>query len=169
MFFCVVLDLTIELGLQQHKFNMKFDWKNWNVGGKTLFVSACIAALSMLMNWVDIGFASASGISQGTVLLLALWIYPLLMLFKGEPTKKILALLCSIGSLLAAIFFIMSKTAEIFGKTVNLAGEGAYIYSLASIAFIFAVLKYKPNTTTPAAHPPNADSENPQQGSEDQS
>jgi len=44
---------------------MKFDWKNWNLGGKVIFVAACVATVSMLMKWVDVGIASQSGLSQG--------------------------------------------------------------------------------------------------------
>lgn len=35
----------------------RFAWAEWNLGGKVIFVSACVALVSMLMKWVDGRFA----------------------------------------------------------------------------------------------------------------
>lgn len=125
---------------------MKYDWNNWNLGGKTIFSSACVATASMLMNWVDIGIVSQSGLSQGSFLFLALWIYPLLMLLKNQAIDKKWGLTCSITSVVFTLGYISSKSIEIFGRTVNAAAVGAYIFLLASIALIVGVTKYTPNS-----------------------
>ncbi len=52
---------------------MKFDWQNWNLGGKIIFVAACLAAATMLMKWVDVGIISQSGLSQQAYIFLAFW------------------------------------------------------------------------------------------------
>jgi hypothetical protein len=134
---------------------MKFDWKNWNLGGKIIFVAACVATLSMLMKWVDIGFASQSGLTQGAFLFLGLWIYPVIMLFKNKNIQRIWGLACSICSVVFTLGYISSKTIEIFGETANVAATGAYLFLLASIALIVGVVKY-----TPSVH----DKENSEQG-----
>ena len=123
---------------------MNFDWKNWNLGGKVIFVAACVATASMLMKWVDIGIASRSGLSELAFLFLGLWIYPVIMLFKNKEIKLIWGLVCSISSLVLTIAYISSTTAEVFGETVNAASTGAYLFLLASIALIVGVVKYAP-------------------------
>ncbi len=123
---------------------MKFDWQNWNVGGKVIFVAACVATASMLMKWVDVGIASQSGLSQGVFLLLGLWVYPVLMLFKNKAIHRAWGLVCSIASVVFTLGYISSKSIELFGETVNAAATGAYLFLLASIALIVAIIKYKP-------------------------
>ena len=98
---------------------MKFDWKNWNLGGKIIFVAACVATVSMLMKWVDIGFASQSGLSQEAFLFLGLWIYPVIMLFKNKNIQRIWGLVCSICSVVFTLGYISSKTIEIFAEKIK--------------------------------------------------
>ena len=122
---------------------MKFDWNNWNIGGKIIFVAACVATLSMLMNWVDIGIASQSGLSQGAVFFLGLWVYPVLMLFKNNAIHRLWGMVCSIASVVFTLIYISSKSVELFGKTMNASATGAYLFLLASIALIVGIVKYK--------------------------
>jgi len=125
---------------------MKFDWKNWNLGGKIIFLTACASTLSMFMNWVDIGIASQTGLSQMAFLFLALYVYPVLILFKNKPMNKIWGLVCSILSVVLTIAYISSKSIEIFDSSVNAAATGAWLFLLSSIALIFGVIKYRPST-----------------------
>jgi len=123
---------------------MKFDWKNWNLGGKVIFAAACVATISVLMRWVDVGIASQSGLSQGAFLFLGLWIYPVLMLFKNKAIHRVWGLMCSIASVVLTLGYISSKSVELFGETVNAAASGSYLFLLASIALIVGLVKYKP-------------------------
>ena len=125
---------------------MKYDWNNWNIGGKIIFVSSCAATLSMIMNWVDVGIASQSGLSQGAFLFLLLWIYPVLMLFKNKPILKSWGLGFSIASVIFSLVYISSKSIELFGRSVNAAASGAYIFLFASIGLIFGIIKYECST-----------------------
>jgi hypothetical protein len=121
---------------------MKLAWKNWSSGGKVIFVAGCLAVMSILMKWVDVGIASQTGLSQGAFLFLCFWIYPLLMLFKNKAISRLWGLTCSILSVVVTIVYISSKSVELLGKTVNVAATGAWLFLLASIALIFGVLKY---------------------------
>ena len=132
---------------------IKLDWINWNVGGKTIFAAACAAIFSMLLKWVSVGPLSQNGLSQGAVLLLGLWVYPVLMLLKNKPINQIAGLACSILSVLFTLGFITSKSVEMFGKTVNASGSGAWLFLLASIALIIGVLKYEPAGAKPVLEP----------------
>lgn len=125
---------------------MKFDWKNWNMGGKVIFVAACVAIGSMLMKWVDIGIVSQSGLSQGTFLFLVLWVYPLLMLFQNKDIHQVWGLGCSIASVIATLAYISSKSVDFLGEAVNASASGAYLFLIASIALTVGIVKYKPAT-----------------------
>lgn len=123
---------------------MKFDWENWNLGGRVIFVAGCAAVISMLMKWVDVGIASQSGLSQGAFLFLGLWVYPLLMLFKNKPISKLWGRVCAIASIVFTSGYISSKSVEFFDETVNTAATGAWIFLFASIALLIGIFKYRP-------------------------
>jgi hypothetical protein len=126
---------------------IKFDWKNWNFGGRIIFVAGCVAMTSMFMKWVDIGIVSQTGFSQGTFILLGLWVYPILMLFKNKVIHQVWGLVCSITSVVLSINYIASKSVDVGLNRVimvNVAATGAYLFMLASIALIVGIVKYKP-------------------------
>lgn len=126
---------------------MKFDWENWNFGGRVVFVAGCVAVISMLMDWVDVGIASQSGLSQGAFWLLGLWVYPLLRLFKNRPINRLWGLACATASIVITIIYISSKSVELFDETVNAAATGAWLFLLASVALSIGILKYQPVST----------------------
>lgn len=121
---------------------MKWNWKNWNSGGKVIFVAACLATASMLMDWVDVGFVSQSGLSQGAFLFLGLWVYPVVMLFKNKSIHRVLGVVCSSASIVFTLIYISSKSIQIFNHTVNAAATGAYLFLFASIGLIVGIIKY---------------------------
>jgi hypothetical protein len=120
----------------------KFDWKRWSLGGKVLFIAACVAAASMLLPWVDVGIASANGISQGAFLFLAVFIYPLWMLLTNRSIHRVGGIACGAIGILLAIVYIVSKEVAVFGYSVNAASGGPYVFLLACVALIFGVVKY---------------------------
>jgi len=122
---------------------MKIQWNEWDIGGKIIFVSTCVAIFSFLLPWVDIGIASQNGISQGTILLGILYIYPVFKLLKSQVIERKWGILCGTLSILLTLTYILSKSGEIFGKQVNVAGSGAYLFFATSIALIVGVIKYK--------------------------
>ena len=125
---------------------MKVDWENWNMGAKIIFVAACAAALSMLMDWVRIGFVSQNGLAQGTFLLLGLWVYPVMMVVKGLPIRRSWGMLQSCASVVLTGMYIGSKSIEVFGKTINAASSGAWLFLLVSMALAVGIAKYVPVT-----------------------
>ena len=122
---------------------MKFDWANWNIGAKIIFIAACAATLSMFMDWVRIGFAAQSGLAQGGVFFLLLWIYPVNMLFKGRSIKRGWGIAMASASVALTLVYIGSKSIELFGKTINAASTGAWLFLLASIALAAGIAQYR--------------------------
>jgi hypothetical protein len=123
---------------------LKFDWKNWGIGGKTIFIAACVATVSMLIPWVDVGFASANGLSQCTFFFLGLFIYPVLMLLKNRSINLIGGIVCGGSGILLALGYIASKEIDFFGHSVNAAAGGPYAFLLCCVALIVGVVKYRP-------------------------
>ncbi len=118
--------------------------KEWNIGGKIIFISACISTLSMFMNWVDIGLVSQSGLTQGTFIFLGFYIYPVLMLFKNKSISKTWGLVCSIVAIIFTLIYIDSKSIEFMGNKINASATGAWLFLLSSIALVVGVVKYRP-------------------------
>lgn len=123
---------------------MKVDWDNWNDGGKLIFVNACLAILSMFMNWSDIGIASRTGISNGAVLYLGLWVYPVLMLLRDKPINLGWGLLCAVLSFAFASIQIIDMTSkELFGETIDVSAIGAWVFLVASFFLGVGVIRYQ--------------------------
>ena len=116
-------------------------WENWSLNNKIIFVAACVSTVSMLLSWVDIGISSANGFSTGTFLLLGFYVYPMMQLIKNNELNKLYARICSFGSLVCSIIYISSNTISMFGESINVSSTGAYIFLLASIAFIVGIEK----------------------------
>jgi hypothetical protein len=120
-------------------------FKNLNIGGKTIFISSVAAAGSMLIKWVDVGFGSANGLSQGTFVFLALFIYPLLVLFKNQSIHLAGGVACGAVGIVLSMSYIASKESSFFGHSVSLASGGPYVFLFACVALIVGVVKYKPH------------------------
>lgn len=116
-------------------------FKEWSVGGKIMFVSSCLALFSMILPWKDVGIASRSGLTQVTILLLGIFIYPLIMLFKKKKihTAGGIPIVC-IG-LLFTILFYRSNYVH-FGRE-NITGIGFFVFIIAAITFIVGVFKHE--------------------------
>lgn len=121
----------------------RFDWGMWGIGGRVIFVAACVASVSVFMKWVDIGFAKADGWSQGTFMLIGVFVYPMLRLLKGKPINLAGGLVCAgIGALGSLIF--MARTCVTLGeKTAYLFGAGPVFFLLSSLALGYGIHKYQ--------------------------
>lgn len=121
--------------------NIKF--KEWNFGGKLIFISTILAIISLFMNWVDAGILRISGFQQQGYLLLIFYIYPVYKLLKGTKLNKVLGLICSVLAVISSIAFLSSKSVDFFGTTVNAGGVGLYLFIIASILLTIGTIKYK--------------------------
>lgn len=121
---------------------MEIKFKEWNIGGKLIFISTILAILSLFMSWVDLGIASMSGFQQDGYLFLILYIYPLYKLLKSARLNKIIGAICGVLAVVLSIAFLSSKSVDFFGSTVNAAGTGLYIFIIASIMLTAGIIKY---------------------------
>lgn len=128
---------------KQNSDNIRFAWGEWDLGGKFIFVSACVACVSMLMKWVDLGIISSSGFSQGAFLGLGVFVYPVWKLLKQQPIKFYVGIGCAIGGMLIAISFMSKKTVSFGDRSAFLFGAGPVFFLLACGALAFGVYKYR--------------------------
>lgn len=122
---------------------MSIKFKEWNLGGKLIFISTILAILSLFMSWVDAGIVRASGFQQQGYLFLVLYIYPVYKLLKGTKLNKLIGLICSTLSVIGSIAFLSSKSVDLMGTTVNAAGTGLYLFIIASIMLTVGIIQYK--------------------------
>ncbi|MBO9600228.1 MAG: hypothetical protein J7559_20725 [Cohnella sp.] len=121
---------------------MNFNFSAWNLGGKTIFVSTCLAVLSQFFTWVDIGFYSENGFSQDGYLFLICFLYPIIRLLQGKSINKLGGYVSAIAGVVCGIAYINWKSAELFGVSINAAGSGPYVFIVASALLGLGVYKY---------------------------
>jgi len=120
---------------------MKINWEHWTIGQRTIFVAGCLATVSLFLPWVDVGIATSSGFGQAGFIFLALFIYPVLKVLKNQEISIKWGMVCSILAVVLSIAFAISKTGELFGKTINVSGSGLYLFIACSIALLIGVRK----------------------------
>lgn len=123
--------------------NWKFNWNSWNIGGKIIFVSTCLATISLPMKWQDAGFLGyRNGIFPG-ILFLCLYIYPFQCVFRNLRMNKIAGYACSVAAIILAFLYISRSITRFYSQTVNLAGQGVYLFFFASIGLLIGTFLYK--------------------------
>ena len=116
----------------------------WSTGGKTMGAAFSLALCSLLLPWIDLGFASQNGFSAGGPYLLLAYAYPLWTLVAGRPTHKLIGGGCGLAAVVLSIVYIQQAKADFFGATVSLAGTGLYLFALASVVFTIGALANGP-------------------------
>ena len=98
------------------------NFKQLSLGKKIILITTVIALISLFLPWVELGILSASGFQQGGYLFLIAFIYPVYCVLKNTYINKVGGLVCGIVALIASIAYISSKSDEIFGTAINVAG-----------------------------------------------
>jgi hypothetical protein len=120
---------------------MKFNFSSWDLGGKLIFISTCLAFISFFFKWVEFAFFSENGFAQGAVFFILVFIYPLLMVLLEKPLNKIAGYICGGLGVLLGLIYIFSKSADFFGQSINAASTGPYVFIISSLILIFGVKK----------------------------
>lgn len=116
------------------------NFKQLSLGKKIILITTVIALISLFLPWVELGILSASGFQQGGYLFLIAFIYPVYCVLKNTYINKVGGLVCGIVALIAPIAYISSKSDEIFGTAINVAGSGAYLFLISTIGLIIGVV-----------------------------
>lgn len=116
------------------------NFKQLSLGKKIILITTVIALISLFLPWVELGILSASGFQQGGYLFLIAFIYPVYCVLRNTYINKVGGLVCGIVALIASIAYISSKSDEIFGTAINVAGSGAYLFLISTIGLIIGVV-----------------------------
>lgn len=137
------------LMIKQHKgYFMIFSWSNTNIGGKIIIISTVIALISIFMPWIDMTISTSSGWQQLAFVLLAFYVYPILQVINNKSISLIWGSASSISAAVAAVAFMEWKTIPFEGVDLCFAGQGTYLFFVASVFLFAGVVKYKPSETT---------------------
>ena len=103
-----------------------------SVGGLLILLAIAGAIISLFLPWVAASLVSYNGFSGYDFSVLLFYIYPLRAL-RRMPMNKRAGVVCGLGALAAAIWYMHSAVTELFGVQVNLAGRGVYVFALSSV------------------------------------
>lgn len=123
---------------------MTFSWSNLNIGGKIIVISTVIAIISIFMPWIDTTLSTSSGWQQLAFVLLGFYVYPVLQTLNNKPLSLVWGSASSIAAAVSAVAFMEWKTIPFEGVDLCFAGQGTYLFFVASVFLFAGVLKYKP-------------------------
>lgn len=127
---------------------MAFSWSSFNIGGKIILISTVIALISIFMPWIDTTISTSSGWQQLAFVLLAFYGYPVFQTINNKPLSRIWGSASSILAAIAAVAFMEWKTIPFEGVDLCFAGQGTYLFFVASVFLFVGVLKYTPSQRT---------------------
>ena len=110
-----------------------------NSPDKLIVGSTLIALLSLFTPWVNMGIVSLNGFQQQGYILIPFFIYPVLKILKSEKMSFLPALASGVIMLLITIYFISTKSINVYGESVNVSGWGLWLFLLTSIAFTLGI------------------------------
>ena len=127
------------------KIDIKIDSKDlkFDKGQLIVLISTGVAFISLFFPWVNAGFIWVNAFQIQTFLIMLLYILPVYQVFKRrrfflDPSHNFIV---EVGSGVLAAFltliFILTRTTFIFGRSVNLAGTGSYLFLIASLALTY--------------------------------
>jgi hypothetical protein len=124
---------------------MTLSWANTNIGAKAILTSTLIAIISIFLPWVDLVIRHTNGFHELAFVLLAFFVYPVLMVIQNKPISLVWGSASSITSAVAAVAFMEWKTIPYQGVNLCFAGQGTYLFFVASVFLFAGILKYKVN------------------------
>lgn len=126
---------------------LSFEWNKWKIGGKMIFVSACMATLSLFADWAKMPFNSQTGMEQEAFLFLGFFIYPVWKLMQNGIIRRKIGIPCGLGVIALMLLWFYGANGsweEQTGSTTGLSfGGGAYLFLLAGGLLVVGVNKYE--------------------------
>lgn len=123
---------------------LEFNFSNWSIGGKLIFISTLIAILSLLLPWIEGDAQPEMGFLQGQSVFLALYIYPFFILAQDKKMNSAIGVLSSILAIILPLTFLYYMSRELRQPMPDIISYGLIIFIIASIILIIGVLKYIP-------------------------
>ena len=134
------------------KIDIKINSKDLDKSQLIILVSTFFAFISLFLPWVNAAFVTASSFQMNTFLFMLLYILPVYQVFNRkkffiDPTHNFIV---EVGAGVLATFFtiifILTRSTNLFGHSVNLSGSGSYLFLFSSLALTYgSYLNYQKN------------------------
>ncbi len=123
--------------------SFEFNFNQWNIGGKLIFISTVVAILSLLLPWIGGDAETEIGFMQGTSIFLALYIYPFFILAQDKSMSKIIGGISAGLGVIGPGAFLYYLSRDMMIRIPEVMDIGIVIYILASIVLFVGVIKYE--------------------------
>lgn len=123
---------------------LEFNFNEWNIGGKLIFISTIIAILSLLIPWIEGDAEAEIGFLQGSSVFLAMYIYPFFILAQDKKMNNAIGLISAVLAVILPGTFLYYMSRELRQPMLAIISYGMMIFLLAAIILIIGVLKYVP-------------------------
>ncbi|MDD3224808.1 MAG: zinc-ribbon domain-containing protein [Clostridium sp.] len=111
-----------------------------SLGKKLVLVGAIISFISLFFTWVNIGIAQVDGFQQQGYIVLAAFIYPIVMILQNKRINIMFGIISLVVGIFIMFAMIESKSTTIFGSSVNVSASGMYIMIIGLIVSIVGVV-----------------------------
>ena len=122
---------------------MKVAFKNFNTGKKIIIGALLLAIISLFLPWGNYDGKNVSGIIFGSYILLALFLYPLIVLFLNKNLSKPIALFTAIVGIIVLIQIRAVEMLEIDGTMIRPTGIGLYVFIFSLLILMLGINIYK--------------------------
>jgi hypothetical protein len=120
--------------------------QQYNRAQKIILGAGAVAFFSLFLPWVNAGIIQANGFQQEAYFFLLFIGYPVYRTYKKQPFNKILAgILAAMVILITWVYIYEKLNIEMFGKSLNVVGGGAYFFFLALIATFVGIIMHNNN------------------------
>ncbi len=123
--------------------SLEFNFSEWNIGGKLIFIATVIAIVSLLFTWIDSSDQSEIGFLQGGSIFLAAYIYPFFILAQDKRMNKIIAGISAGLAVVLPLIFLNYMSGRIRESMMDIMGIGLLIFIIGGILLLIGVTKYK--------------------------
>lgn len=122
------------------------NFKSLSLGHMVITGSGILALVSMFLKWADFDFMGyENGFQNFGFILLALFVYPLVCVFKNKPVNKILGVSSSVVGMIATFLHYTHYGVNFFGTYMNFSSTGLYLFLLSVIGLLVGTFLQKAN------------------------
>ena len=122
---------------------LEFNFMEWNIGGKLIFISALLAIISLLLPWIEGGIETEIGFQQGGSIFLALYIYPFLMLAQDKDINKAAGIISALLVIILPGYYLHYMSGELREPMLDIVQSGIILFFIAGILLLVGIAQYQ--------------------------
>ncbi len=122
--------------------SLRFNFNQWNLGGKLIFVAALLAIISQVLPWIK-GRTDTLGYQQGASIFLALYLYPFFALSMDKTMNKIAGYLFGCLIIILPAYFLYYMSGEMAAPILEITGAGIILFMFSGFLLIAGIYDYR--------------------------